>query len=170
MTNILQKPYTSFDYAEFAMRANEANKRIEITDSAAYMLAENEALKDNKIVLNSDWCRISAARAEKKFKAEFIETSLGWYRKVPRGFSNAPQSWDIIDKLAADGISEAEAQSIVFYTVPDFTDPQQCTDEWINAHAFHPAAMSAQQWREFHLDALIRWVNDMYADEVAKII
>ncbi|MDL2280308.1 DUF4376 domain-containing protein [Selenomonadales bacterium OttesenSCG-928-I06] len=50
MMNILNKPYTNPQYAEFAHLANQDGKRIEITEMAAYMLAENEILENNEIV------------------------------------------------------------------------------------------------------------------------
>jgi hypothetical protein len=54
MTNKLQKPYTNIQYAEFAAQANEAKKRIELTETAAYALAEHEVLQDGQIIDISD--------------------------------------------------------------------------------------------------------------------
>lgn len=50
MANILKQPYTNEQYAEFAVLANENNKRIELYDSNAYALCDYEKLIDGEIV------------------------------------------------------------------------------------------------------------------------
>lgn len=50
MTNILTKPYTNKDYADFAVMANSNNQRIEQDETAVYALYDYEELKDSKII------------------------------------------------------------------------------------------------------------------------
>ena len=50
MNNILNKPYTRKNYADFAVMANKNEMRIEITSDAAYALKEYEMLENENIV------------------------------------------------------------------------------------------------------------------------
>lgn len=50
MTNILKKPYTDKDYADFAVMANSNGQRTEQDDVAVYALYVHEELKNGEIV------------------------------------------------------------------------------------------------------------------------
>jgi len=50
MTNILKKPYTNKEYAQFALMANENSQIIELTDKAAFALNSDEKVVNNRIV------------------------------------------------------------------------------------------------------------------------
>lgn len=50
MLNILQKPYTDKDYADFAVNANQNGQRTEQDDTAVYALYSYEVLINGEIV------------------------------------------------------------------------------------------------------------------------
>lgn len=50
MTNILTKPYTDKNYADFAVIANSNGQRIEISENAAYALFDYEELQNGQII------------------------------------------------------------------------------------------------------------------------
>jgi len=54
MSNILTKPYTDNDYAEFAVIANSNGQRTEQDDNAVYALYDYEELQNGQIVNVSD--------------------------------------------------------------------------------------------------------------------
>lgn len=50
MSNILIKPYTRQQYADFAVMANQNGQRIEQTDNAVYVLYPYEEIQNGEIV------------------------------------------------------------------------------------------------------------------------
>jgi hypothetical protein len=121
---------------------------------------------------NGVWCEKSDAEIEqekiaqrrKNFEDTFIQTSWGWYRKVPKGYSNALQSVDAIKAMVSGkgGFVSQIAQVVIFYTQPDYTDPTQCTEEWLIAHQYHHQACTTEEFTEFYLDFQSRWAMDQF--------
>lgn len=54
MSNILTKPYTDKDYADFAVMANSNGQRTEQDDNAVYALYDYEKLQNGQIINISD--------------------------------------------------------------------------------------------------------------------
>jgi len=88
MNNILKKPYTNEQYAQFAGNANQNGQRIETDNTAAYALFDNEAVKNGEIVDISDTDEYKTKKLaeakiakitenEQKRSVEFITISLG---------------------------------------------------------------------------------------------
>jgi len=48
--NILNQPFTSQQYAEFAIRANKNGQRIEIIEDTVYALYDCESVNNNEII------------------------------------------------------------------------------------------------------------------------
>lgn len=70
MTNILTKPYTDKDYADFAVLANSNVQRTEQDDIAVYALYDYEELQNGQImdISNTDDYKAKVAENEKKAK------------------------------------------------------------------------------------------------------
>ena len=54
MTNILTKPYTNEQYAQFSTEANQNGQRIEILDDKVFALYSHEKLENDEIIDISD--------------------------------------------------------------------------------------------------------------------
>jgi hypothetical protein len=69
--NILKQPYADEQYAEFAIYANENNKRIEDYNGDKYALSSYEILKNGEIVdfSNTDDYKANIATQEAKIQA-----------------------------------------------------------------------------------------------------
>lgn len=100
----------------------------------------------------------------KAFMDDFILTSWGWYRKSPKGYANAPQSIDIILNMinALGGLTKQVANLMIFYSEPDFSIPEQCTEEWLVEHQTHPETKTVEEFMEFYIDFQTRWANEQY--------
>lgn len=70
MTNILTKPYTDKDYADFVVIANLDRQRIEIDENTVYALYDYEVLQNGQIVdvSNTDDYKAKVTENEKKAK------------------------------------------------------------------------------------------------------
>lgn len=171
MSYKLEKPCTSQELTDFLV-AYQDNKgmRVEETDVAYYALEENEIMEDGVPVVDKDWNEKQTLKRKENFESNFIETAytkdnvIGWYRQVPNGYSNAPQSIDIINNIVHNqgGLSAEVAAMMKFYKQPNYRYKNQCTEEWLIAHSFSPDVMTVEQWDAFYFDFQTRWAMLKY--------
>lgn len=134
---------------------------------AAVWCRENDAYLDdygqNQTIIKAEKASTNVDR-QLDFESKFIETSWGWYRKEPKGYSNAPQSIDIIDRLVAkfNGFASQINDMMIFYQEPDFSVPEQCTEEWLIAHQYKHGVCTKQEFDEFYIDFQTRWAISQY--------
>ena len=79
-----------------------------------------------------------------------------YYRRKPKGYSSAVESF-----LAALSIVSATgsigADIIKVYPVPDFNDPEQCTEEWLVANQISLPQMNTQEFMALYNKFLVAW-------------
>jgi|GEM_PF-3020383 len=99
-----------------------------------------------------------------RIKAEFIKTSLGLYRKQPKGYSNAVESMNVIFNMvnAKGSLTEQIASLVIFYPEPDFSDPKQCTEEWLIANSYNPEPMTLAEFMKFYIEFQTIWAAEQY--------
>lgn len=121
-------------------------------------------ISNNTLVVNPNYNKIKEKERKANFESTFIETSWGWYRKVPKGYSNAPQSIDIIDRLVSkfNGFTAQINEMMIFYQKPDFSKEKECTEDWLVAHQYKHGVCSKEDFDTFYLDFQIRWAANQY--------
>ena len=153
----LEKPYTENQKLNFIVQYNHnLGYEIEETDEElqAWGYTEEE----------------ETALRQANFEANFLATSLGNYRLVPQGYANAQQSIDTVNNMVmySQGLTEQLANRIIFYETPDFTKPEECTEEWLVQHQSHPEPMTLQQWGAFYLEFTALYANKMYQKQLEE--
>lgn len=86
----------------------------------------------------------------KKRKQEFLQTffkveGFGYYRIQPKGYQSAVESMNVLFN-AAIAMNGIQAGLIIFYPEPDFTKPEQCTEEWLIANQIIMPAMTKEEF------------------------
>lgn len=103
---------------------------------------------------------------EADFKEKFFEIpTYGWFRKQPKGYSSAVESLNTAFN-AVSIISSLSAKTLIFYTAPDFTKPEECTEEWLIEHQTFNEAMTAQEFGQFYVAFMTAWNNQEHIKEV----
>ena len=103
---------------------------------------------------------------EAKFKKTFFEIpNFGWFRKVPKGYSSAVESLNTAFN-AVSILQKLPAGMLIFYTAPDFTDPEQCTEEWLIEHQTTNEEMSLQEFGAFYMSFMTAWNTQEHINEV----
>ena len=114
------------------------------------------------LVLNPNYEEEQAAKREENFKAEFFEISnYGWFRKQPKGYSSAVESLNTAFN-AVTILQQLPANMLIFYPEPDFTKPEQCTEEWLVAHQIFNQVMTAQEFGVFYMAFMTAWNTEMH--------
>ena len=94
---------------------------------------------------------------ENDFKTKFFNIEdFGWYRKQPKGYQSAVESMNVLFNIAnvSDGI---EAGLIIFYECPDFTKPEECTEEWLVEHQIVQPAMTKEAFMSLYVAFMTAW-------------
>ena len=98
-----------------------------------------------------------ADKREADFKSKFFNIEgFGWYRKQPKGYQSAVESMNVLFNIAnvSDGI---QAGLIIFYQQPDFTKPEECTEEWLVEHQIIQPAMTKQAFMALYVAFMTAW-------------
>ena len=153
----LDKPYTDKQRADFIVTYNYQQK---------YLINETETELQALGYTDDE----QTAKRQANFEDNFLATSLGNYRLQPKGYANAQQSIDTVNAMvnAVGGLSELLANMVIFYETPDFTNPEECTEEWLVEHQTHPQPMTKEQWTQFYIEFSTLYAQKMYKKELAN--
>ena len=144
----LNKPYTDTQRADFIVEQNhQYGYEIRETETAleAWGLTAEEAEQE------------AEEQREAEFKNKFFEIpNFGWFRKQPKGYSSAVESLNTAFN-AVTILQKLPANMLIFYQEPDFTKPEECTEEWLIEHQIFNPEMSVQEFGTFYMAFMTAW-------------
>ena len=149
LKDTLLHPFSEADKMAFIAKQNLNGYEVKYTDTAieAWGKTEKEKIKD----------------MEEQFKKHFFEIPTvgtifkgGWYRKQPKGYSSATESINTAFNLV-NMMGALPKDSLIFYTKPDFSDEEQCSEEWLIAHQFRNDAWSKEDFAQFYYAFVTGW-------------
>ena len=124
-------------------------------------------VQNGELVLNPDYDQEEADTREAKFKADFFEIpNFGWFRKQPKGYSSAVESLNTAFN-AVTIMQKLPAGMLIFYQEPDFTKPEECTEEWLIEHQTYSEEMTVQEFGAFYVGFMTAWNNQEHVTEEA---
>lgn len=96
-----------------------------------------------------------------KFLEDFFKVNLGelgnaYYRKKPKGYQSAIESINTAQIICSklNGLPEG---ILIFYKQPTFSKPEQCTEEWLEAHQIVLPALTVAQFDELYINFITSW-------------
>lgn len=120
-------------------------------------------VQDGVLILNPNYDIEQTTKREEAFKANFFEIETienvfagGWYRRVPKGYTSAIESLSTAFN-AVTVLGKLPEDTLTFYTAPDFTDAEQCTESWLVENSFKNAEMTAAEFGTFYATFLQAW-------------
>lgn len=103
-----------------------------------------------------------AQERQEKFYNNFFEipeeNNVICYRKIPKGYSSAVESINTTLNMV-NLLGNLPANTLVFYPKPDFTIPEQCTEEWLVEHQTKNEVMTKEEFMGFYSRFIIAWNN-----------
>lgn len=139
---------------------------IYITEEQAQKIQNDKLyyiIDDNQLIVNPNYEQELANARQQDFKSKFFEIkNFGWYRREPKGYSSAVESinsaYNSFTEMQKLGLAENfPANTLIFYQQPDFTKPEQCTEEWLVAHQMLNQEMTPQQFGQFYIGFIQAW-------------
>lgn len=135
---------------------NEEIANFEISEEV-YNNIDHYIWDGSDVVLNPNYDEEQAEIREADFKKQFFKVdNFGWYRKQPKGYQSAVESMNVLFNIAnmTQGI---QAGLVIFYQEPDFTQPEQCTEEWLVNHQIIMPAMTLQEFMGLYVAFMTAW-------------
>ena len=123
---------------------------------------------DEYVLKDASWEQEQADLREADFKSKFFNIEgFGWYRKQPKGYQSAVESMNVLFNIAnvTDGI---QAGLIIFYQQPDFTKPEECTEEWLIAHQIILPAMTKVEFMQLYVAFMTAWNTEEHKSEISE--
>lgn len=140
----LAKPYTNTQRMDFIVEQNHRNGyMIKETDSAleAWGYTEEELAKQRKATFLESFFKVG---------------NFGYYRRQPKGYQSAVESMNVLFNIA-NVTQGLQAGLIIFYEEPDFTKPEECTEEWLVEHQIVMPAMTLQEFLALYVEFMTAW-------------
>lgn len=133
--------------------------RVEETQEEYVLDGEEYVLKD------ASWEQQQADLREADFKSKFFKIEgYGWYRRQPKGYSSAIESlntaFNSFTVMQQTGVEIFPANVFIFYQAPDFTKPEECTEEWLIEHQTKNEAMTALEFGTFYSTFANTWNSE----------
>ena len=143
---------TAYSDKEF----NGFTKQVELSYTEYVANPEKYIFNGENFVLNPE---IEKVRKE-SFKSQFFEIKdFGYYRKQPKGYGSAIESLNTAFNIVSiSGILPAD--TLTFYTEPDFSKEEQCTEEWLVFNSYKNERMTAAEFGEFYAKFVTAWNNE----------
>lgn len=145
MSYKLKKPFSQQERVDFICKyGQDCNSefgycmQIKETENALYALEQNEIWDEAKQcpIVNEYYETELAIKREESFKDLFFEIEgYGWFRKAPKGYSSAVEAMSAAFNMVSI-VGYLPANTLTFYTEPDFTDETQCTEEWLVTNSY----------------------------------
>lgn len=85
----------------------------------------------------------------------------GYYRKQPKGYSSAIESITTAYTFVKE-MTFLPANTLIFYTAPDFTKPEECTEEWLIEHQFSHEQLSEADFMKLYITFISSWNNTQH--------
>ena len=107
-----------------------------------------------------------AEEREEDFKSKFFNIpGYGWFRRVPKGYNSAVDCLNLAFNNVSilGGLPEG---LLIFYQEPDFTKPEECTEEWLIAHQIVMGAMTKEQFGALYSAFSVAWNTQEHVSEV----
>lgn len=122
-----------------------------------YSLNEIEPIDNVRRAVIVEKPKPTAEQNKAEFESKFFEIeSVGYYRKQPKGYQSAVESINTAFNMVTV-LGLLPANTLTFYTAPDFADAEQCTEEWLIDNSFKNEAMTAQEFGEFYAKFMTAW-------------
>ena len=114
------------------------------------------------ITNTSEYKEKKTEEREADFKSKFFYINgFGWYRKQPKGYQSAIESLNTAFNrfvlMQQAGLEEFPAGVFIFYSAPDFTKPEECTEDWLINHQYRNQAMTVLEFGNFYATFTDAW-------------
>lgn len=138
-----EKPYLDYEYVDIDYLTFDPNK-YEVQNCELVDISQTQEYKGRV-----------AAEKEIKFLNNFIEISIGWLRKTPKGYSSLVEAMN--SALNVVYINEnLPAGVLTIYPKPDFATVDDI-EKYLEEHSYKNQAMAAKEFGALYVEFMNKW-------------
>ena len=138
---------------------------LEITEEV-YNSIDHYMWDGSNVVINPNYDEEQAEHRQQEFLKDFFNVEgFGYYRRQPKGYQSAVESMNVLFNIA-NVTQGVQAGLIIFYQEPDFSKPEECTEEWLIAHQIIMPAMTLQEFMQLYVAFMTAWNTEEHVSEV----
>lgn len=129
-------------------------------------LWQEYATTDKWDILNGSFVDISETKEYKEKKQKERETefknqffmieNFGYFRKVPKGYSSATEAMNTAFNIVIT-LGFLPIDTLTFYKEPDFSNENECTEEWLISNSYKNKKMTTEEFGKFYADFVTAW-------------
>lgn len=147
------------------------NSRAELERQLQFMVYTSiEETQEEYELINGKYVTETEASElrEQEFLKDFFKVEgFGYYRRQPKGYQSAVESMNVLFNIA-NVTQGVQAGLIIFYQEPDFSKPEECTEEWLIAHQIIMPAMTLQEFMQLYVAFMTAWNAQEHVSEVSE--
>ena len=118
---------------------------------------EGYTIVDYRLVTVEEEQELEAEKRQQAFLKDFFKVEgYGYYRRIPKGYQSAVDSMNVLFNIA-NLTKGLQSGLIIFYQEPDFTDAEQCTEEWLVEHQIIMPAMTLEEFMQLYVAFMTAW-------------
>lgn len=119
---------------------------------------EREIIELNNEFVFADEVELELAEARKEeFLKQFFKIDgYGYFRKQPKGYSSAVEAMSAAFNMVSI-VGYLPANTLTFYTEPDFTDELECTEEWLAINSYKNDELTITAFGQLYAKFLEGW-------------
>ena len=117
---------------------------------------ENDEQGNKRFQIQKNTQPTAAVRKEIFLKSFFKVGDIGYYRRIPKGYTSAIESINTAYNMAKQE-GGLPVDTLIFYPEPDFKMAEQCTEEWLVAHQIKLPAMDFNTFYPIYKLLVITW-------------
>lgn len=156
MTEYYVDPYDGY-YLGQIFEGDYSEEASNFADDNGYTIIDIEPIDGVRRFQIVEVPKPTAEQNKAEFESKFFEIEgIGYYRKQPKGYQSAVESINTAFNMVTV-LGLLPANTLTFYTAPDFADAEQCTEEWLIANSFKNEVMTAQEFGEFYAKFMTAW-------------
>lgn len=122
----------------------------------------------NKCPMKTD--EEKANERKTQFLNQFFKIDgYGYYRKQPKGYGSAVESLNTAFNIVSIK-QKLPTNTLTFYLEPDFTNPEQCTEDWLVANAIKNEEMSAADFGVFYAQFMTDWNTQEHKQKIDECL
>lgn len=131
-----------------------------VIEPDGYYICREENITDG--TLNPDFEEEETAKRKALFLKDFfkipsaVKNADVYYRKLPKGYTSAVESINTAFNMVVT-VGILPAGTLIFYEEPDFSKPEQCTEEWLINHQVKNEEMNTTEFGAFYAKFITAW-------------
>ena len=127
------------------------------TESDKYSIEEIDEKDGKRRFQIKEIPSLTPQEKEQQFLEDFFYIpQIGYFRKIPKGYNGLVEAMNTTFNLVSS-LGYLPENTLQFYRIPDFTNEDQCSEEWLIANSFKNSQMTKENFNNLYINCMTAW-------------